>query len=32
MQDFTWEKVYSAIDDWGYGYIDVRNLQKFFNN
>ena len=32
MQDFTWDRVYAVIDDWGYGYIDERNLQKFFNN
>jgi Ca2+-binding EF-hand superfamily protein len=24
--------VYSAIDDWGYGFIDTRNIKGFFRN
>jgi len=24
--------VYSVVDDWGYGYIDIRNLYRFFKN
>lgn len=30
--DFTEEGCYSAVDDWGYGYIDTRNLHSFFRN
>ena len=32
MADFKAEAVYAAIDDWGYGYIDQRNLKGFFRN
>lgn len=32
MQDFNWERLYAVIDDWGYGYVDTRNLYRFFNN
>ncbi len=30
--DFSQEGAYAAIDDWRYGYIDVRNLYRFFKN
>jgi uncharacterized phage-associated protein len=30
--DYSQESVYSAVDDWGYKYIDVRNLYRFFKN
>lgn len=30
MLDYSEDAVYSAIDDWGYGYIDQRNLMNFF--
>lgn len=32
MPDFKPESVYQAIDDWGYGYVDQRNLKSFFRN
>lgn len=32
MSDFTNEGIYKAIDDWGYGFIDSRNLKTFFRN
>lgn len=24
--------MYQAIDDWGYGFVDSRNLKSFFRN
>ena len=30
MADFSEEGVYLAIDDWNYGYIDLKNLTNFF--
>lgn len=32
MTDFKPEGVYQAIDDWGYGFVDQRNLKSFFRN
>jgi len=32
MPDFNQESVYQAIDDWGYGFVDSRNLKSFFRN
>mmetsp|Transcript_23466 Transcript_23466/g.17933 ORF Transcript_23466/g.17933 Transcript_23466/m.17933 type:complete len:170 (-) Transcript_23466:219-728(-) len=32
MPDFSEEAVYTAIDDWGYGFVDARNLKSFFRN
>lgn len=31
-QDFSEDAVYAAIDDWGYGFVDARNLKGFFRN
>lgn len=31
-QDYSEDAVYSAIDDWGYGFIDTRNIKGFFRN
>ena len=28
--DYLQESVYGEVDDWGYGYIDIRNLYRFF--
>ena len=30
--DFSSESVYHLVDDWGYGYLDLRNLYRFFKN
>ena len=30
--DFTDDLLYSTIDDWGYGFVDSRNLKSFFRN
>lgn len=30
--DFTMKKAFSAVDDWGYGYIDAHNLKRFLVN
>jgi hypothetical protein len=30
--DYSEEGVYAAIDDWGYGFVDSRNLKSFFRN
>lgn len=32
MADCGAEGLYKAIDDWGYGFIDSRNLKSFFRN
>ena len=32
MPDFTPDAIYSAIDDWGYGFIDTWNMKSFFRN
>ena len=28
--DYSLDGVYQEVDDWGYGYIDIRNLYRFF--
>lgn len=30
--DYSAEGVYQVVDDWGYGYLDLRNLYRFFKN
>lgn len=30
--DYSQESVYQEVDDWRYGYVDVRNLHRFFRN
>lgn len=30
--DYSEEAVYAAVDDWGYGFVDARNLKSFFRN
>lgn len=30
MNDYTDESLYKSIDDWGYGYVDQKNLPTFF--
>jgi Ca2+-binding EF-hand superfamily protein len=30
--DYSSEAVYQCIDDWGYGFVDTRNLYRFFKN
>lgn len=30
--DYSEEGVYATIDDWGYGFVDSRNLKSFFRN
>lgn len=30
--DYSEDAVYAAIDDWGYGFVDARNLKGFFRN
>ena len=30
--DYSEEAVYGAVDDWGYGFVDARNLKSFFRN
>jgi hypothetical protein len=30
--DYNPDSVYQAIDDWGYGFIDARNMKSFFRN
>lgn len=30
--DFSCEAIYQEVDDWRYGYVDVRNLHRFFKN
>ena len=32
MPDYTEDAIYSSIDDWGYGFIDTRNMKSFFRN
>ncbi len=32
MPDFSADAVYNSIDDWGYGFVDTRNLKSFFRN
>mgnify|MGYP001567764964 FL=1 len=32
MPDFNGDAVYKSIDDWGYGFVDTRNLKGFFRN
>lgn len=32
MADYTPEAAYRCIDDWGYGFIDSRNLKGFLRN
>ncbi len=32
MPDFSVDAVYTSIDDWGYGFVDARNLKSFFRN
>jgi hypothetical protein len=29
--DFSADGVYASIDDWGYGFVDARNLKGFFS-
>ncbi len=28
--DFSCESIYLEVDDWRYGYVDLRNLHRFF--
>jgi len=30
--DYSVEGIYQVVDDWRYGYIDIRNLYRFFKN
>jgi Ca2+-binding EF-hand superfamily protein len=30
--DYSADLLYQIVDDWGYGYIDIRNLYRFFKN
>ena len=30
--DFNVEALYASIDDWGYGFVDAKNLKGFFRN
>ena len=30
--DYSLEGIYQVVDDWRYGYIDIRNLYRFFKN
>lgn len=30
--DYSQDAVYQEVDDWRYGYVDVRNLHRFFKN
>ena len=30
--DYTDDALYGTIDDWGYGFVDSRNLKSFFRN
>jgi len=30
MNDYTDDSLYKSIDDWGYGYVDGKNLPIFF--
>jgi Ca2+-binding EF-hand superfamily protein len=30
--DFTEDALYTTVDDWGYGFVDQRNLKSFFRN
>lgn len=32
MPDFTPDAIYNSVDDWGYGFIDTRNMKSFFRN
>jgi len=32
MPDFSVDAVFNSIDDWGYGFVDTRNLKSFFRN
>ena len=30
MNDYTDDALYKSIDDWGYGFVDSKNLPTFF--
>jgi Ca2+-binding EF-hand superfamily protein len=30
--DYSEDAVYGTVDDWGYGYVDTRNIKGFFRN
>jgi hypothetical protein len=30
--DYTEDILYATVDDWGYGFVDSRNLKSFFRN
>ena len=30
--DYSEEAVYGVVDDWGYGFVDTRNIKSFFRN
>lgn len=30
--DYTLESAFSSIDDWQYGYLDIKNIRSFFRN
>jgi len=30
--DYSEEAVYGVVDDWGYGFVDTRNIKGFFRN
>jgi len=32
VPDSSGDAIYKAIDDWGYGFVDARNLKSFFRN
>lgn len=30
--DFTLKLAFNAIDDWGYGYFDAKNIKRFLRS
>ena len=30
--DYSQDAIYQVVDDWGYGFIDARNMYRFFKN